>query len=34
MLGGLYICMMLARFFSIAVFMPKLRKLGYGLKWI
>lgn len=34
MLGGLYICMMFARFFSIGIFMPKLRKLGYGLKWV
>jgi NhaP-type Na+/H+ or K+/H+ antiporter len=30
---GLYICMNLARFSSIAVFMPKLRNLGYGLRW-
>ena len=22
-----------ARFMSIAVFMPKLKKLGYGLRW-
>jgi NhaP-type Na+/H+ or K+/H+ antiporter len=34
MLGGLYICMCCARFLSIAVFMPKLKKLGYGLRWI
>ena len=34
MLFGLYICMCLARLTSIAVFMPKLKKLGYGLKWI
>lgn len=32
-LGGLYICMIFARFFSIGLFMPKLKKLGYGLKW-
>ena len=30
-LGLLYICMMLARFLSIVVFMPTLRKSGYGL---
>ena len=24
---------MFARFFSIAVFMPKLENLGYGLSW-
>ena len=29
----LYLCMTMARFFSIAVFMPKLQKEGYGLKW-
>lgn len=29
----LYVCMTCARFFSIAVFMPKLQNEGYGLKW-
>lgn len=29
----LYLCMIMARFLSIAVFMPKLHKEGYGLKW-
>lgn len=32
-LGLLYCCMTCARFLSIGVFMPKLKKLGYGLKW-
>jgi len=30
---GLYICMMLSRFGSIALFMPYLKKMGYGLNW-
>lgn len=34
MLCGLYVCMTFARFISIGVFMPKLKKLGYGLRWI
>lgn len=29
----LYICMTLARFLSISVFMPKLQTEGYGLRW-
>lgn len=29
----LYFCMLLARFISISVFMPKLQSEGYGLKW-
>ena len=29
----LYICMTISRFLSISVFMPKLQKEGYGLKW-
>ena len=33
MLLGLYVCMVFARFFSIALFMPKLKNLGYGLRW-
>jgi NhaP-type Na+/H+ or K+/H+ antiporter len=33
-LVALYFCMMFARFISISLFMPKLRQLGYGLKWI
>jgi NhaP-type Na+/H+ or K+/H+ antiporter len=33
-LGILYVCMTVARFLSIAVFMPKLQNEGYGLKWI
>lgn len=32
-LGGLYLCMVMARFLAIALFMPKLKKLGYGLRW-
>jgi hypothetical protein len=32
-LGILYVCMTLGRFFSIAIFMPKLQNEGYGLKW-
>jgi NhaP-type Na+/H+ or K+/H+ antiporter len=31
---ALYCCMTCARFLSIGVFMPKLKNLGYGLKWI
>lgn len=30
----LYVCMTVARFLSIAVFMPKLQNEGYGLRWI
>lgn len=30
-LGYLYLCMVLARFLSIVVFMPALRRSGYGL---
>jgi len=30
---GLYICMILSRFGSIACFMPWLKKWGYGLTW-
>lgn len=30
-MGMLYICMIFARFFSIVVFMPTLKKSGYGL---
>lgn len=29
----LYVCMTFARFFSIAIFMPKLQSEGYGLGW-
>jgi hypothetical protein len=29
----LYFCMTFARFFAISIFMPKLKNLGYGLKW-
>lgn len=29
----LYVCMTFARFFSISIFMPKLKVEGYGLKW-
>ena len=29
----LYICMTMARFLSISMFMPKLQTEGYGLKW-
>lgn len=29
----LYACMTFARFLSIALFMPKLKSEGYGLKW-
>jgi hypothetical protein len=32
-LGGLYLCMVCARFLSISLFMPKLKQLGYGLRW-
>lgn len=32
-LGGLYLSMICARFLSISIFMPKLKKLGYGLRW-
>lgn len=34
MLLALYLCMMMARFLSISVFMPQLKKMGYGLRWI
>ena len=34
MLVALYLCMCCSRFLSIAVFMSKLKKLGYGLRWI
>lgn len=30
----LYLCMNGARFISIGVFMPRLKKLGYGFRWI
>jgi NhaP-type Na+/H+ or K+/H+ antiporter len=30
-LGALYVCMMVARFLSIVVFMPALKRSGYGL---
>lgn len=29
----MYFCMTFARFFSISLFMPWLKKLGYGLHW-
>jgi NhaP-type Na+/H+ or K+/H+ antiporter len=29
----LYLCMTMARFLSITVFMPKLQSEGYGLRW-
>lgn len=32
-LFGLYICMTISRFLAIAVFMPILRRHGYGLTW-
>ena len=30
---ALYVCMTMARFLAIGMFMPKLKHLGYGLKW-
>ena len=30
---ALYVCMMICRFLSIAVFMPLLKRHGYGLNW-
>lgn len=30
---GLYVCMILARFGAIAVFIKWLKKFGYGLSW-
>lgn len=29
----LFICMIFSRFIGIGVFMPKLKNLGYGLRW-
>ena len=29
----LYICLLVGRFISITIFMPKLKNTGYGLEW-